>query len=455
MIDCMSAASESQNAASLAGDIAREVTPLSLWGGDTLIYQSIIALSGLAFPVIAAVNWYLRGSLSWPQLAVVSAIFFGTTFCFALAKAGQRDIAAALLIGVLWLTITIYCFNSGYGMHSAAAFVYLPLVLYTALFFGPAIASVELALTIAVLVIMYLAEERGHLGGGSLFVALGTNFNFLVGVIITSLGTLAVGVVFHRRVESEAARVMAEAEQRRIAMEQAQQAQAQLQTAHAKLQHLNDELSRHGLSRDREMARAMRDISLYHDAASREIPASLNALRKALEAPDEQTEARLQRELAQLEGIAGTLAGLGHGLPVAAREQVALSALAQHEARKLNEDKAFALVRFNIDAGLKARGDPRLFAAMLRRLLGRAARACRAESEPEVHFGSGSLDGRAMFFVHDNGLGTENVRQETVQDAVEIGIASAQSIVERHGGELVVESQPGRGTTVFFSLPNA
>src|SRR5258706_5501547 len=228
MINRMSVASETQQAPHFPRGIAREVTPLSVWGGDTLIYKSIIALSGLALPVIATVNWFLRGSLSWPQLGAAGAIFLGATLCFTLAKIGRRDIAAALLIGVLWLTVTIYCFNSGYGMHSAAAFVYLPLVLYTALFFGLGIATVELALTIAVLVIMYISEERGHLRGASVFAAKGTNFNFLFGVILTSVGTLAVGVVYHRRVEREAARVVAEAEQRRLAMEQTQEAQAQL-----------------------------------------------------------------------------------------------------------------------------------------------------------------------------------------------------------------------------------
>jgi signal transduction histidine kinase len=464
----MSAASDTQHATSFPRGIAREVTPLSIWGGDTLIYKSIITLSGLAMPVIAAVNWYLRGSLSWPQLAAAGAIFLGATLCFMLAKIGRRDIAAALLIGVLWLTVTIYCFNSGYGMHSAAAFVYLPLVLYTALFFGLGIATVELALTIAVLVIMYVSEERGHLGGASVFAAKGTNFNFLFGVILTSIGTLAVGVVYHRRVEREAARVVAEAEQRRLAMEQAQSTQVQLQTALAKLQQLNDELAVHARFRDVEMARAKRDIDLYHDVVSKDIPVSLQALREAIASPDEKTEAILQRELGRIESVVDALEELGrHGLPALRRERIDLSALAHEEVR--GAGRTFAQVRFDVDAGLRADGDRRLLAALLRHLVKRAAGACRAEPEPLVHVGSGSHEGRAVFFVRDNGPGMKSEQREklfrpfergnppsgTEDDTVDIGIVSARRIVERHGGELVIESQPGRGTTVFFSLPAA
>ncbi len=462
----MSVGCEDQKTAGLPQGIVREVTPLSLWGGDTLIYRSIIYLSGLAVPVIAAVNWYLRGNLSWPQLGVAGSIFLGATACFALAKVGRRDIAAALLIGVLWLTVTIYCFNSGYGMHSAAAFVYLPLMLYTALFFGLLIASVELALTLAVLVIMYVAEERGHLGGAALFAEQGTNFNFLFGVILTSVGTLAVGVVYQRRVEREAARVVAEAEQRRLAMEQAQQAQAQLQTAHAKLQQLNDALAERGRFRDLEMARAKRDIDLFHDVVSKDFPASLRVLREAIASPDEHTEARLQRELGHMEAVVSSLEELGrHGQPALLRAGVDLSALVREVVRQLRGTRELADVRFDVENNQHAQGDQRLLATLLRHLVKRAARACRGESGPLVRFGGGSLDGRAGFFVHDNGPGMDAARREKLfrpferngsqDDTVDIGIVSARRIVERHGGELVIDSSPGKGTTIFFFLPAA
>jgi len=38
------------------------------------------------------------------------------------------------------------------------------------------------------------------------------------------------------------------------------------------------------------------------------------------------------------------------------------------------------------------------------------------------------------------------------EDTVDIGIVSSRRISERHGGELFVESAPGRGTTYFFTL---
>lgn len=458
------AAVETPKSAEFPRGIVREVTPLSLWGGDTLIYKSIIALAAAALPLIAGVNWFLRGTVSWPQLSLAAALLAGALLCLALSRAGKPDIAAALLIGMIWLAATIYAFESGYGMHSAVVYMYLPCLLYTTLFFGLTVASAELALTVAVLVLMYYAEQGGRLGGAAEFVRQGTNFNFLLGIVITCIGTLVAAAVYHRRVEREAARVVAEAGERHHAMEQAQLAQTQLETANARLKALNEELAARGRQHALETVRARRDLDLFHDVAAKDLPASLQALRAALAAPDERTEEKLRREIDRLAVVSAALAEIGqHHLPALARETVDLSALAREAVKTVREGGRFPRVRFDVGHGMHAACDRQLIGALLRHLVKRAAASCQAEPEARVHVGSGSSDGKAVFFVGDNGPGMDEARRQKLfrpfgrgqgeDDTVDIGIVSARRIAEQHGGELSVESAPGKGTRYVFTLP--
>ena len=63
--------------------------------------------------------------------------------------------------------------------------------------------------------------------------------------------------------------------------------------------------------------------------------------------------------------------------------------------------------------------------------------------------------------VHDNGPGVERTMLNTIFDAfystktegMGLGLAISRSIIEAHGGQLRVESQPGSGTAFYFTLP--
>jgi signal transduction histidine kinase len=462
----MPACSETKQAEGFPRGIVREVTPLSLWGADTLVYQSIIALAIVALPLVWLSTWFVHGTLWGPQVAFAAIIFAIALACYVVSRRGMQDTAAALLIGLIWCTTTIFSFGTEFGLHSSAIFLYLPCMLYTVLFFGVGIASVELALTIAALLLMYWAEQQGKIGGLRAFAEQSSNFNYLIGIIATSIGTMIVGIAYHRRVESEAARVVTEAEHRRLAIEQTQLAQAQLQTAHAKLQALHAELAERDTALERELTRAKRDIDLMNDVVSKYFAASLREQRLALGLPDGETAARLRREIGRMEGMVRALQELGrHSQPALQRAPLDISVLAQDAIRSLRGASELSRVKFDVDANLHADGDRELIAALLRHLVRRAASACKSEPHPLVHVGGGSRDGQAVCFVHDNGPGMDEAQRERLftpfepgqaeDNTMDIGIVSARRIAERHGGELTVESAPGRGTTYFFSLPAA
>jgi len=86
------------------------------------------------------------------------------------------------------------------------------------------------------------------------------------------------------------------------------------------------------------------------------------------------------------------------------------------------------------------------------------------EKTPHIHISAEKKDKEWVFSVKDNGIGIDLQYKDRVFVLFErlggdkysgngVGLAVCKRIVERHGGRIWFESEPGRGTTFYFTVP--
>jgi signal transduction histidine kinase len=137
---------------------------------------------------------------------------------------------------------------------------------------------------------------------------------------------------------------------------------------------------------------------------------------------------------------------------------------------------ALAEVLFALSASIQASGaavtydhlpkvwmESRSLITLLQNLIGNAIKY-RGQQPPRIHLSAEPSGADWRFCVRDNGIGIAPEYRERIFGIFKrlhgkeipgtgIGLAICQRIVQWHGGEIWVESEPGSGSAFFFTLP--
>ncbi len=145
---------------------------------------------------------------------------------------------------------------------------------------------------------------------------------------------------------------------------------------------------------------------------------------------------------------------------------VDMDMLVQRAQAALEPELAGRNVQWRVSPLPTVRADQSLMAQVMANLLGNAVKYS-ARSDPSVIevFADLSVPGEHRICVADNGIGIDmrhasrlfqvfsRLHHADEFDGTGIGLATVHRILERHGGRVWVESEPGRGARFWFALP--
>jgi len=146
------------------------------------------------------------------------------------------------------------------------------------------------------------------------------------------------------------------------------------------------------------------------------------------------------------------------------RETVNLSAVAHSIAAELQKSDDKRQVKFHIQDGVTAVGDPHLFRVMLQNLLDNSWKFTSKHVSARIEFGCKSLGKGPTYFVSDDGAGFDprysgrlfgafqRLHGVTEFPGTGIGLATVQRIVHRHAGRVWAEGEVEKGATFYFAF---
>jgi PAS domain S-box-containing protein len=143
---------------------------------------------------------------------------------------------------------------------------------------------------------------------------------------------------------------------------------------------------------------------------------------------------------------------------------ISLSKIASAVVNTMRQAKPANNIEVTIAENIETRGDTRLMSIAISNLIGNAWKYSSKTPDAKIEFGEIKKDGKKVYYIRDNGAGFDmkfaakifepfkRLHSDREFPGTGIGLAIVKRVIEKHGGKIWVESEPGKGAAFYFTL---
>ena len=246
--------------------------------------------------------------------------------------------------------------------------------------------------------------------------------------------------------------------------------------AESRLARLNRNLENIIAQRTRELEDRTADLQLLTESVGHDLRNPLNTLSvnlqllravygQQLEGEGAGILARMTPALKRMTDILDRLTGLSR-LSYASfqREELDMTALARSVFEELAASETASKVILELEDLPPANADPVFVELALVNLIGNALKYSRDCKPPKISVQADTSQTPPVYGIADNGVGFDTKQSERIFaaferldesgrfDGIGLGLTLVRKVIARHGGWIRAESDPGIGTTFYFTL---